>query len=215
MIAILQHGPEEPPALIQEILRERGELHACIPLYDTNEVPALDAGGVIVLGGQMSANDEQDHPFLKPEKELIRDCVRSGRAVLGVCLGAQLIAGAAGARVYGGTREAGWRAVERVGADAFAVPERCMVFEWHCETFDLPQGARLLYRGSAVGNQAFTLGSAIGVQFHMEVTGDLIRRWIRDLKPGERDAILRETERYLQQSQDLCRKFVDAFIRRC
>ncbi len=212
MIAILQHGRGEPPALIQKVLLERGERYTCIPLYATNEVPSLDAGGVIVLGGQMSANDE--HPSLKQEKALIRDCIRSGRAVLGVCLGAQLIAAAAGARVYAGTREAGWRAVERVDPLS-PFPQHCRVFEWHGETFDLPMGARLLYRGSGVANQAFTLGSAIGVQFHMEVTASLIRQWIRNLEGPERETIRSETEQYLEQSQDLCRKFVDAFIRRC
>jgi len=122
----------------------------------------------------MSVNDESALPWLRPEKQFIRDAVEKDVAVLGVCLGAQLIANSLGARVFrNNQKEIGWYPIEATpgAVDAFRFPEKCTVFHWHGETFDLPEGAVRLARSTACENQAFQIGrNVIGLQFHLETT---------------------------------------------
>lgn len=129
----------------------------------------------------MSVNDEHLYPWLKEEKALVRSAIESERAVLGICLGAQMIASAMGARVYRGSeREIGWFPVRRVTASGAGAlfPEVFTPLHWHGETFDLPAGAIRLAETDAVPNQAFQLGSAIGLQFHLEATPESVRQLV-------------------------------------
>jgi GMP synthase-like glutamine amidotransferase len=127
-----------------------------------------------VLGGPMSANDEGALPWLVREKRFIRDAVARGIPVLGICLGAQLIAGAMGARVYRNpVKEIGWFPIRAVPAPAgnLRLPQECLAFHWHGETFDLPAGAVQLAKSDGCENQAFQLNrNVIGFQFHLETT---------------------------------------------
>jgi GMP synthase-like glutamine amidotransferase len=129
----------------------------------------------------MSVNDEADLPWLVQEKRFIRQAIEADKAVLGVCLGAQLIAGAMGARVYPNReKEIGWFPVTSVQAGAarsvFAFPPEAPAFHWHGETFDLPAGAVHLARSAACENQAFQIGRrVIGLQFHLETTPESAR----------------------------------------
>lgn len=130
---------------------------------------------LVVMGGPMSVNDEQQFPWLSKEKAFIREFIATGRPVLGICLGAQLIAAALGARVYANReKEIGWfpiRGVNLSGGNNHRFPPQCDVFQWHGETFDLPPGAVRLAESAACKNQAFQLGeSVIGLQFHLETT---------------------------------------------
>jgi GMP synthase-like glutamine amidotransferase len=126
------------------------------------------------LGGPMSVNDEADLPWLKEEKHFISEAISSGKPVLGICLGAQLIANALGARVYPGRhKEIGWFDIECTSndPDLFRFPKTATVFHWHGETFDLPPGASRLARSAGCENQAFQIGSRVmGLQFHLETT---------------------------------------------
>jgi GMP synthase-like glutamine amidotransferase len=140
------------------------------------------AGALIFMGGPMSAND--DLGYLRTEMTHIREAVERGQPVLGVCLGAQLIAKAMGARVHANARkEIGWAPVTFTGAadrdplfHGLREPE--MIFHWHGETFDLPPGAELLASSAACRNQAFRLGDGVfGLQFHLEVTPAMIAQW--------------------------------------
>lgn len=132
----------------------------------------------------MSVNDEREFPWLVREKEFIRNAIQAGKPVLGICLGAQLIASAMGARVYPNrTREIGWFPVQGItpaGGNTFRFPPALEVWHWHGETFDLPPGAVQLARSESCENQAFQLGPAvIGLQFHLEVTPETIRAMLR------------------------------------
>ncbi len=160
-------------------LVERGAEISSTRFFVPHKLPSLEGIDlVIVMGGPMSVNDEADLPWLMEEKRFVRDAISSGVAVLGVCLGAQLIASVMGSRVYANPqKEIGWFEIESVlpeGAtrsEVFRFPDVATVFHWHGETFDLPPGATRLARSTACENQAFQLGrNVIGLQFHLETT---------------------------------------------
>ena len=172
---ILQHVPFEGPGSIDAWLRKREAQVTCTRLFETAELPdpaTLDL--LIAMGGPMSVNDEAEFPWLVAEKRFIAQTIASGKAVLGICLGAQLIASAMGARVYPGLeKEIGWLPVfaGEPAPAGFPFPESILAFHWHGETFDLPAGARLLASSPGCRHQAFQLGArTIGLQFHLETT---------------------------------------------
>ncbi len=213
MITIFQHGETEPAGLLEQILSERDLEYRIVRLYEGAPIPPVGASPLIFLGGQMSVNDEREYPFLKGEKELIRRSIRAGAPVLGICLGAQLIASAFGQRVFPGIPERGWCDIDIVRSDLLPDrPDRPKVFHWHTETFDLPDGAEVLAWGSDVPNQLYTLKTALGVQFHMEVTAEIIETWTETLDERERRRIRADTPRYLDESGQLCRDLVTLFL---
>jgi GMP synthase-like glutamine amidotransferase len=185
-VLAFRHVPGEHVGLIGAILDERGiawryadrfgQLGAS-PEWET-------AAALIFLGGPMSAND--DLPFLQEELRIIERAVAVGKPVLGICLGAQLLAKALGARVYRNTvKEIGWAPVswrEAAHADplfqGLSDPE--ILFHWHGETFDLPAGAVWLVSSEACPHQAFRSASAYGLQFHLEVTPEMISAWCEE-----------------------------------
>lgn len=174
-VHVLQHVPFEGLGSIAAWLAQHDAVVTYTRFFESAVLPdpaAIDF--VIALGGPMSVIDEQDLPWLVVEKAFVRACVAANKPVLGICLGAQLIASAHGARVYPGPqKEIGWFPIEATPTPvgAFAFPANAMVFHWHGETFDLPEGAIRLARSAACENQAFQLGSrVIGLQFHLETT---------------------------------------------
>lgn len=213
-VIAFQHVPNEPLGLFETILRENGTPYEYVRLYETNEVPSLgDASHLIFMGGPMSVNDEREYPYLKQEKALVRRFAATGKPVLGVCLGAQLIADACGGRVYPDTQEIGWYHVQRVGdGPLLGFPSRFPVFQLHGETFDIPPGGTLLCTGEAVRNQAFSYGSALGLQFHLEPTSEMIADWVKDLKEPQKATILKDTDQYLAVSNALCRRLGMRFL---
>ncbi|MEI8011923.1 MAG: gamma-glutamyl-gamma-aminobutyrate hydrolase family protein [Candidatus Omnitrophota bacterium] len=155
------------------------------------EIAALDL--VIVMGGPMSVNDEVRLPWLKQEKEFIRAVMKAGIPLLGICLGAQLIASASGARVYGHSyKEIGWFSIiaqQGNPPENFIFPPASLVFHWHGETFDLPPGAVRLARSEVCVNQAFQIGRKVmGLQFHLEMTpphvDKMITNGVMEMVPG-------------------------------
>jgi GMP synthase (glutamine-hydrolysing) len=165
-----------------------------------DDLPEVET--LIVLGGPMGAYETQRYPYLSAVIELIRRQLRDERPVLGICLGAQLVAAAAGARVYPGAKgkEIGWAEVELSGSGTGdplwkGFPRRFTTFHWHGDTFDLPDGAeRLAHTEKYI--QSFRLGShAYGVQFHPEVVPNQLESWIR--------AYRLELEREKLTSQDV------------
>jgi len=190
-ILVLRHAPEVPLGSVAGVLAEAGLPFRYVDLFQAvpARLPLEDAAGLIVLGGAMSANDVAEYPFLGPEMAWIRQAVDRRLPLLGICLGAQLLAKALGARVYRNqVKEIGFFNVELTAA---AGSDRLfgghgpseLVFQWHGDTFDLPSGAVHLARGEYCPHQAFRYGeSAYGVQFHLEMTPELLEAWLRE--PG-------------------------------
>ena len=179
----LQHVPFEGPGALQPWLVEQGWALTCTRLYLGESLPSLDGVDfVFVLGGPMSVNEESAHPWIREERAWLREALDSSKPLLGVCLGAQMMASALGASVSAGREpEIGWFPL--VGHDSAApcyrFPTRFEALHWHGETFAMPAGAELLASSEACAHQAFQYGAyAIGVQFHLETTRDSLEELI-------------------------------------
>lgn len=180
----LQHVAFEGLGSIAPWLKEAGYKISSTRYFEAPVLPEPEeVDFLIAMGGPMSVNDEIQFPWLSEEKAFIREAVLAGKPVLGVCLGAQLIAAAMGARVYSNRcREIGWFPVRAVPITdkllfrVFRFPPAAEVFHWHGETFDLPSGAVRLADSEACRNQAFQVGpSTIGLQFHLETTPESLQ----------------------------------------
>lgn len=173
----LQHVPFEGPAALADWARTRGHRLHCHGLYESAELPPLeDFDGLFIMGGPMGIHDEADFPWLSAEKKYIRTAIQSGHYVIGVCLGAQLIADALGASVSRGeSPEIGWFPIERAPAcpAGCPLPDALTVLHWHGDQFGLPDGATRLARSEICPTQGFTHGSRIlALQCHLEATPD-------------------------------------------
>ncbi len=182
-VHVLQHVPFEGLGSIKAWLLHRGVRVTCTRFFESTHLPALaDIDFIIALGGPMSVNDEAQLPWLREEKHFIADAIASNKSVLGICLGAQLIASALGARVYlGAEKEIGWFPVfaEPAVPGTFVFPVIAEAFHWHGEMFDLPTGAVHLASSAACKNQAFQIGArVIGLQFHLETTPESVEALI-------------------------------------
>lgn len=171
-----QHVPFEGLGAIERWLIKAGYSISCTRFYDSGNLPQPeDIDFLVVMGGPMSVNDESDHPWLVKEKAFIKNAITAGKSVLGICLGAQLIADSMGGRVFPNpVKEIGWFPVTAVApetAGVFQFPKETNVFHWHGETFSLPEGAVRLAQSKGCANQAFQIGrNVIGLQFHLETT---------------------------------------------
>jgi len=179
-MVVLQHVEFEGPAAIADWAADRRVPVRVCHLGHNGILPSIyDFDMLTVMGGPMNANDQAQLDWLGPEIALVREAIAADKTVFGVCLGAQMIAKAMGARVYpGNAKEIGWFPVERMGAHPLfdGLPDRFTPLHWHGETFDLPHGAKLLARSKITVNQAFAVGQRVlGLQFHMEATEDSVR----------------------------------------
>ncbi len=185
-VLAFRHVPFEGAGLLHSVLEPRGISIRYVDLYRADE-PLPDTAGaaaLIFLGGPMSVNDPP--PYLKQETGLILSAMERKQPVLGICLGSQLIAKALGARVYRNpVKEIGWYDIHLTADSAtdplFAGMQPTeTVFHWHGETFDLPAGAALLAYSDACANQAVRFSESVyGLQFHLEVTPEMIAGWCR------------------------------------
>ncbi|MCX7981439.1 MAG: type 1 glutamine amidotransferase [Syntrophales bacterium] len=175
-IHFFQHDPVDGPGFIDSWLVSQGHEIYWTKFFTSPQLPnTQDVDMLIILGGPMSANDEKTFPWLKEEKSFIQRIMEQGKPVLGICLGAQLIASSLGARVHGSpVKEIGWFPLQGLPVEGnrfFSFPPSFFAFQWHEETFELPSGSTLLATSQACKNQAFQLGeNVIGLQFHLEVT---------------------------------------------
>lgn len=233
-LLVLQHVAHELLGTLNPLLKRAGfRIRYVNFARHPDAQPSLDGyDGMIVLGGPMSVNDAPRLAHLNTELRLIEDALRRGLPVLGICLGAQLIAKALGAEVYPNQqKEIGWYDVsptEDAGRDPLliALQRTEKIFQWHGETFDIPHGTNHLAFSALCANQAFRYGDRVyGFQFHMEVDEPMIHRWLR--VPANQaeiaslhgdcqvDQIYTDTTRHMARlselSQSVFRSFIDLF----
>lgn len=174
-ILCLQHVPFEGPAALADWAESRGHHLICHPVYQSDDFPSLDTiDALFVMGGPMNIYEEADYPWLKPEKDFIRTAIQADRFVLGVCLGAQLIADVLGAKVTRGPGpEIGWFPIRRAAGCPVGsiLPAELPVLHWHGDQFDLPPSATRLAESERTPNQGFLYnGRVLALQCHLEAT---------------------------------------------
>jgi GMP synthase (glutamine-hydrolysing) len=228
-LLVLQHVAHEILGTLNPLLKAAGFRIRYVNFGRHPQVePTLDGyDGLIVLGGPMSANDTQRHHHLRTELKLIEDAMRREIPVLGICLGAQLIAKTLGARVYpNGEKEIGWYDVTptlQAGEDRLfaAFGEREKLFQWHGDTFDIPESAVHLASSDRCANQAFRYTSNVyGFQFHLEVDQPMIHRWLRAPENWSEISALsidpqrisNETPEHLERLHELSERVFSRFI---
>lgn len=181
-VLLVLQGESSNPGRVETLLRERGwEPKRCCPKIGDPLDDPTDLAGAVVFGGPMSANDDDKLSFIGDELRWIDRVLAAGTPFFGICLGAQLMARALGARVAphdDGHMEIGYWPIEPTPEGADVIDSLRMVYHWHGEGFTLPAGADLLARGTTFPHQAMRFGPrAYGVQFHPEVTRDILCYW--------------------------------------
>ncbi len=212
-IHYLQHVPFEGLGSIEVWAQSRRDRVTATRLYGSDALPRLaDVDLLIVMGGPMNIYEHDRYPWLLEEKRFIERAITAGKPVLGVCLGAQLVADVLGARVYrNAEKEIGWFPIETTAAAAATrafrdLPRKIEAFHWHGDTFDIPRGAVHLARSAACENQAFTYDErVVGLQFHLETTPQSARAIIEhsadEIVPGRfiqsAEAMLSDAHRFV------------------
>lgn len=202
-IHYLQHVPFEGPGSIAHWAAANGYEITNTRLFESAAMPDLSIIDLLVImGGPMSVNDEYIFPWLEPEKKFIREAIETGKPVLGICLGAQLIASSLGSRIYRNEeKEIGWfpvYGIQKQNTWHFNFPSSIKVFHWHGETYDLPKDSVLLARSEGCKNQAFQFGkSVIGLQFHLETTQESALSIVTNC----RDELVRS--KYIQSEKEI------------
>ncbi len=189
-IHCLMHVDFESPGYILDWAKWNDFEVSYTRLYNGETLPEINAFDMlVVMGGPMGVYDSEKYTWLNNEKEFIKEAIESDKYVLGICLGAQLIAAAMGAKVYpSGIQEIGWYPIELTEKGdklwgSLDPENRWMVLHWHGDTFDLPEGAQLLASSKVTKNQAFLLGNnVLGLQFHLEATPETTRGMVNILK---------------------------------
>ena len=229
-VLVFQHDPFEDLGFFAEVLEKQGADYRVLRLFH-GEMPAENwehVRALIILGGPMSVDEEEKFSFLRWEKRIIRAAIDEAVPMLGICLGAQLIATTLGTPVFhGAVKEIGWSQVSitphgQVDSLLGYLPESATVFQWHGDGFDLPTGAIRLASSVNFNTQAFRLGKSIyALQFHLEVTPHMIQRWIdersKDLALAPYvlpDKILADTQSYAPTLKYYGERFLSEFVRR-
>jgi GMP synthase (glutamine-hydrolysing) len=216
------HGPNVPGGLFDDVVREAGhELERWVVPLGGAPQPARSYDAIMVFGGSMHPDQDIQHPWLEREEEFLREVLAEDVPVVGVCLGAQMLARSAGARVRPAPApEIGWFDVELTPAGRDdpvlgVLPARTDTFQWHSYTFDVPPHGTELAR-SALCTQAFRVAQrAWGIQFHAEVTLPMVEAWIveeQDELPLEPEEFRLETERRIAEWNGHGRRLCGAFL---
>jgi GMP synthase-like glutamine amidotransferase len=177
-IHYIQHVQFEDLGSMENIFKKKGhELSVTKVFYDQNFPKLENIDWLIIMGGPMAVNDEKIYPWLVKEKDFIKRAIASKKIVLGICLGAQLIASVLGAKIYKNKyREIGWFNIFRTQETDNTIlkqilPKQLEVFHWHGDTFDIPDGAIRITESEACKNQGFVFNNhVVGLQFHLETT---------------------------------------------
>ena len=226
-VLIVKNIPNEGPGTIQDYLTEQGTRYDALEFSGcgaVNELPDLrEYTHLVIMGGPMAVYESDGLPFLHLETAMIRVFIKTGRPVLGVCLGAQIIANALWANVYkGAVPETGWDRVEITeegmldpAFSALAVDNKpyADIFQWHGDTFDLPEKAVRMASSAHYQNQAFRYGNNIyGLQFHIEVTPEIIEEWFRKEEGFNVENMLDTARRIYPEYRKRALKFYNNFF---
>jgi GMP synthase-like glutamine amidotransferase len=222
-VLIIKNTPAEGPGTIGDFLSEQGIEFRTIEASRGEKLPPLkEQGHIVVMGGPMGVYEMDAYPFLRDEASYLKEAISGGKRLLGICLGAQMLAHALGARVYrGGTKEIGWYEVditpEGVDDPIFSAlmaggSPKAQVFHWHGDTFDLPSGAIRLAFNENYSNQAFKYDDRLyALQFHIEVTPDIIGEWFKGEKNMDVKGMIEFSEEiypeYRKRAWDFYKKF--------
>ena len=227
-ILILQNFQLTPFGVIGEVIQERGgTITILMPAQgDILTSNTTDFDGLIILGGPMNAEDDESFPWLQDLIALINQFYEERKPILGSCLGAQIIARAFGQRIYRND-------VPEVGFSPVFLTDACIeeswlkgfplelhLMQWHFDTFDLPNEAKLLMYGKTCRHQAYKIGENIyGFQFHLEVTKEILQNWIETKDsfieknyPDLSEKLTKQMEKYLEISELFCRQFTNAWL---
>ena len=228
-VLILKNVANEGAGTIEDFLCDNNIDYRIIEMFREDLPPTADVDTLIIMGGPMSVNESNVYPFIDKEEDLVKDFIRKGKRVFGVCLGAQVMAKALGAKVYAGPeKEIGWYDIELQG-EGLRDPlikrlalhpgagdfwKKFKVFHWHGETFDLPEGAEWIARSELYPNQAFRYGkNAYAFQFHIEVRKETIYEWLKN-EPVDMEKVGRETESFYDDYLGRAMNFYKGFFGR-
>ncbi len=227
-VLICKNIETEGAGTIEDFLNEKNITYTVLELSKTAHIPdPADFDTLLMMGGPMSVNEDDIYPYIKKEEKLVRDFIGQDKRVLGVCLGAQIMAKALGAGVYkGAEKEIGWYDID-ITEDGL-LDKRIMrlathpqtadigktfkVFHWHGETFDIPNGAVRLASSALYPNQAFRYGeNAYAFQFHIEVQKAMVYEWLKS-EPVDLEKIKAETEHFYDLYSARAYKFYEVFL---
>jgi GMP synthase-like glutamine amidotransferase len=223
-VLIIKNIKNEGPGTIEDFLKEKGAEYDILEIFDCKaEIPDLRKySHLVIMGGPMAVYEIDDHSYLNFETAMIRVFIKSNKPVLGICLGAQMIAYALGAKVYkGNVEELGWNKVEIteegikdpvISNIAVESGHQAEVFQWHGDTFDLPDKAVRISSSDDYKNQAFRYKNNVyALQFHIEVKPDLIEEWFGNKSNINLEEMLKQTEKiypdYSRRAADFFEKF--------
>lgn len=209
-IHYLQHVPSEGPGCIDFWAQAKGHSLTGTKFYQNDTLPNIDTiDWLIILGGPMSANDDDRYSWMKSEKSFIEQAIKKNKVVIGICLGSQLLANVLGSKVYKHQEpEIGWFPVSltesALNNELFTfMPPQFEAFHWHEETFDLPKNAQLLMSSVCCTNQAYQVGKKLfGFQFHPEITSGIINEMLQDFDKEN------QTTGFVQSANDIMEKSV-------
>jgi GMP synthase-like glutamine amidotransferase len=224
-VIVLQNCPEEGIGLYGCRLRQLGIAHATIQVHAGEDIPPLESCDAIIIGGTpVSANEVRYHDFLMEEARYLKKALDQGKPVLGICFGARLLARLLGAEVKRNpVVEIGACPVRLTAAGHSdplfqGFPKNFPAFQWHAEAFDIPPWGLRLATGWDCPNQGFRMGSAVGLQFHLEITPEEARRLARSMS-GEmqegiksRVRVVRSYHEHEVQMAELAERLLDNFL---
>ncbi|MEM6811560.1 MAG: type 1 glutamine amidotransferase [Pseudomonadota bacterium] len=216
----LQYVPFENPGYILEWAKDKNTAVSHTLFFENNyNLPDQnDFDALVVMGGPIGVYDHEKYSWLEEEQDFIKNTIALDKPVLGICLGAQLIASALGAKVYKGTKEIGWFPVQKKNSGDFFnnFPDQQTVFHWHGDTFDLPENATLMASNDVTQNQVFEYKNVVGLQFHFEMAEenveDILHNAANDLTDDEfvqsQEEIISQ-KRYFSQNKKLLFEVLD------
>lgn len=225
-IAVLQHAAYEGPGEIAVWAEQHGHSVATHHLYRGDTLPALeDFDLLVIMGGEMNIYQYRQWPWLKPETEFIKAAIKADKPAIGICLGAQFLADAYGARVVQNpVHELGWHPINwtaEARAAYPALPASSSVLHWHGDTYGLPEDAQRLADSEGCPEQGFLIeGKCLALQFHMEVDPDLVNLYVQSQGEWPSGKFVQKPEQILAEAAANCARnrallhgMLDAFVK--